>query len=130
MFDINGTFAISKSQISVIYKLQVSVIFSWAVFSNEQMSNRWPFSLLNDEQIVVGKPGTKDKTILRADRSKNQQLREKALHKCSAPSNVDSCSLSPVFDTWRKNVRNFSTHRSLEVWTDGSPGSLLMTILV
>ena len=26
-------------------------IFSWAVLSDEQMSNGWPFSLLNDEQM-------------------------------------------------------------------------------
>lgn len=76
--------------------------FSWAVFCNEQTSNRWPFFLRNHEQIVVGKPRTKDKKHLRADRSKNQQLWETALHECSAPSNVDSCSLSPVFDTWHK----------------------------
>ena len=29
----------------------VDVLFFWAVLSHEQMSNRWSFSLLNDEQM-------------------------------------------------------------------------------
>ena len=27
------------------------ILFNWAALSDEQMSNRWPFSLLNDEQM-------------------------------------------------------------------------------
>ena len=48
-----------------LHKSRASHVDNWLVLSNEQMSKRWPFSLLNDEQMSnwVGVKHLPDKLV-------------------------------------------------------------------